>query len=864
MGIARDCAGCGVPATGDECEGCGSPTTTPKQRPIGDLGRAILVGKGLEAREGIIALDGGTSLKAILKNQGLADVDRADCSLGRRLGGIDAALSPAGGLLLLAESGAPRWGQVEPTTLWQLANQNATTNIESARLLALDAARSGRLDEVLPKLSPLTTTERTWLRAHHFADAGHWDQVMAQLGELPAELYLSRIGLIYRGRAILRQHPELGIPAAQWLRAQLPADPAARLLARIISNAAGNDGDVADIRLRTEELTSLAPLVPSSRAADLAGALGRGKSIKKYDDVSAAVRPYEAVTSRRRWFAQPDDFAGRSIEFIDELVDRGRIPARSLPDFVAVLPERHRAYLKARIDPQRLSDDEVFELDMPGERLRRLLLSGDTITVADMPGGDSAVEQLKLKESALRGSVEALTELRLQLDESEWVAISAATEAVVRGEIPDEQSATDLTLWPYFSERVEPARLIAAKKTDLGAAQARFVAWAALRSSKKAIFEWREDEALQLAKKVLEMSREEVLRDEALNLIAAVHWHAEREKEAIRAIKTALDGLYTTSLQVNGVVVASTASAKDGIEIMAGLITDAPDLNLRLSAARRVMALYSDDGNEGLSTATTTRALRDLAKQPMPFDDFLPMAEFLCEHDATWMQGRNAFKQSPHRNRPETKVLQARAKGLSEMFKALSTQLRADPRNEWLRNQREMWLRILIRNLATEPDVLVSASLGYEILDSRMPMDAADNVILTLLCAREFTFVIDTDEACLRDDRVDGAIAAMKRLESLDWEDKERIREVCDACIGTIATHVMTFYGKQLVDNTPHAFLPDATNRQRVREGSYWCRQGLEAAEKLLPVIRNYESKMAVRNVISTLRGTLASFSSIY
>lgn len=858
------CWSCGwSPVGSSTCGDCGLPVGPLVAIPLGESGMSVLLGSGLDARQGIVAFDSGETVQVIVKDRGVANCEVGAYRTGVRLDGVEVALSPAGAALFVSESQAPRWGHIEPEVVRDLAIEAVSDDLRRSRLLAVDSLRLGCGPVVLPRLEALSETERAWLFANYYADSGDWNRSMEYLEKLPDDRYLGRLGLLYRGRAFLREDRELAGPASRWLQQHVGDDPRAQLLARFLVNDAAA-GNLTDIRLRTEGIAQLAPLLPASRAAGLSTALAAGKSVKQYSDVSEAVRPYEAVTSRRRWHAKPEDIRGRSLEFVDELIDRHRVPARSLTDFLEVLSEDERPYVTARIDPTRLSDEDVTELGMEVEHLRRLLLRGGESDLGEAAGGSAAVEKLQLKENALRGSVEALTQLRLELGEDEFRNLSEAADSIARRELPTEHIAGDLTLWPYFAEAVDRGTLLSVEKQEIGKAQATFVAWASLNGAKRSLFEWEPNDALNLSRKVLEMSRDEVLRDEALNLISAVHWHEERDKEALAAISTALEGLYTTSLQVNGVVVASTASERDGLEIMSKLIADAPDLGLRLSAARRVIGLIEGDGNEELPDSSASRALRQLVGEAISFDDFLPIAEFLANHDADWLKSNRALKSSPHRNRPETKVLQAKCEGLAEMFRALSVQLRADPQNPWLAREREQWLQILINSLARDPDVLGSASLGYEILDSQMPMDGADNVVLTMLCAREFAFAIDTSEGCLRDDRVDEAVAAMKRLDRLDREDQDRIGGLCDQCMASIVQHLIDFYQRQIMDSRPQAYLTPAANAALARQGTFWCRSAISTAENVKPAIRDLNARLALDQVVRGIRGMLSEFSVFY
>ncbi len=859
-----DCWSCGQRVASETCAACGSECATPRPRLLGAIGYGAIVGQHLETREGVLAWEGAEDCLVLVRNGGPVRLAKPDVRLVTGASGLEAALSPAGAVCLLAESGVPRWSQTSPEYLRDLAIDTVAADLAGTRLLAIEVLRAGYPHALLDRLPMLTTTERVWLAANNAADHGDWPAMMMQLEFLPRDLYTSRLGLLYRARDYLRLDRSWGALAAAWLRETLATSEIASFLATCLEGQFSHDWVPPDLTHALSEMAAAGAAVPSSRAGQLLDRLSTGGDVAAFGDVSTAARQYAALTSWEPWHAEPRDLAGRSFSFLDELIDRHRISPQTLPDFLPSVPEDHRSYVRARVDPQGLTDEEVQELGLEHERIRRLLLSGEGAQLSRVVGVDPALDALQIKESVLRGSVEALADLQLLVSLDEFDLVRRACDWLASPSVPPpENLAADRTLWPYLAGRLDSSALVQTSGTTYGPGQASFLAWACLNAAKTSLFGWDGGTAGGLAKQVLHFTREEVLTDEALNLVAAVHWSEGRDREAVAAITKALEGAYTTALQVNGVVVAAAASPADSLTILSQLISEAPDLALRMTAARKVVDLLQDEDSEYPETKLQPvyRSLRKVLTQQIPLEDFLLLLEFMSVRDSDWLKSARALSGSPHRSRPEARVVQARAKSLDDMFEVLAKQLRANPDNDWLRGQRDVYLTLMIRRLLTEPDELATAHLGYVMLDNSMPMDDADEVLLTLLCARECAFAIDTDDACLRDERVAEAVSAMQRLRRLDSSDRERIGEACDQCFTAITRHLVAFYGTQVRDNIPSDDLPPTVALAMMARCRFWCGEEIEALTSLRPGVRVAAERRSLDELIGSIRGLLVQLS---
>jgi hypothetical protein len=167
-----------------------------------------------------------------------------------------------------------------------------------------------------------------------------------------------------------------------------------------------------------------------------------------------------------------------------------------------------------------------------------------------------------------------------------------------------------------------------------------------LEDALSAVLKARWDEALTSAKQVLTATKNEDLRDEALNLLACAQWQLGDDDRAISALRQALEGAYNASLQTNIGVVAANLAPALAAEHLGRLSHEAPAIELRLGAAMRGFNLWHaslDEDDESPAPATLREALRSLAKTvvssgDLSDDDVWSLLTVLSQRDSDWLK----------------------------------------------------------------------------------------------------------------------------------------------------------------------------------------------------------------------------------
>ncbi|HAM24815.1 MAG TPA: hypothetical protein DHW34_05240 [Actinobacteria bacterium] len=781
--------------------------------------------------------------------------------LGPRISGIKRALSPAGAVLFLSASELMKWAGADVDEVRKVAIRMADGDLTMSRLLFIDSLRLGCGDTISAGLPLLSDTEKIWIQIHQWAMTGSWSQVFGYLlNDWAAGRYASRWKFLLAGRHFLRANNEFAQRADRWLDQNLPGEPMAQLLSHFI-----NKRTAQYVQNLSRDYLDGQQGFPDVMGSQLLVALAEGTDLFDFHEVGTAVKVLDSVTSTREWAIEPEALASRSISFIDTCIDRRRLTAENVARLLPLVPESSRDYFQARLSPQGLSQTQVSDLGFEYEAHRRLINTGASPEV--MAGGliDADVRLLELKRAVVSGDLDALVELRQEMDFFEFEAQEPIlTGAAVTAFPPSEQACRDTSVWEPMSRRIDSRSLIGITRKNLSSEQCEFGAWLALRSAKEALFGWHHDDSLQYARTVLALSEVEERRDEALNLIAAAHWVDHRDDEALNAMLTALQGERTESLQVNGLVIATESLSTSAMGIMAELISGTEDSALAMRAAGRVIKKFQEAQSNLFPPSPSQdliAALQTLVRKDIALNGFLEIFEFLGQCEPDWLQNRLALAGSPHAHRPEVAVAKGFAESLQSGVGELARQLADDPENNWLRRKADEWIQATIKSLIEDPNAVGAAELGYEMLDNDMPMPDGNRILLKLLCAREFAFAIDTSAGKrLRQDRVTAAAQAMQELAMLDLEEQGRIGDLCRGCFAAIVGHLGGAYASDLTINSPQSWQTYVQQQQ----ARLTCLSIARAARLEMTQLWQASSDLSIRENIESLINQLDDFIAVF
>lgn len=666
---------------------------------------------------------------------------------------------------LLASSMGSDVSEAMRVSLIDQALQRAT-DVPGRRGLLMDAARLHR-DDIGSQLD-LTATEVAWTRAVTAFGRGHVATAAAMLLELPEGTYPARILIWYaatdQGRLSIELRDEVH-PQLERLAGYGPVHAAAVTLAQqaLDGARAGTEGE----------------LLQHAREASFSG-LDAAPWAQAVSDESLArhTSPPGRLLAARGGDQEALDGSFPIIDgvhpaVLDDLIDAGAIPTGWLDG-----DQDGVDYLRARIAPDRLSDEALQRYGLDEERARRAVLAGrpqpddlDDAAAARFEiwrstDSDDPEEAVRALVKALQGTQPSLADrLLLLLDEPGRVPSDDLLDNA-------EVSSVLLRTWRLTDDGLRPEAL-SARQRD-------FVAVQLLARAKEELFAWRWDAALETSREALRFGRAEAIRDEALSLMGCAHWELGNDDAAIQALRSALDGAYTESLQTNIAVVAAELEPWTAGEYLARLVVEAPDLPLRLSAARKAVEIWShstvpweDEDTYDLPPALA-KGLRSLVADKIPLDDFRALARVLAEHDAEWLANERHLWGSPHRDTVEARIWVAKAKGMDTFVAGLAAELRRSTCPQWILSERDRIVALATDILVTDEPPPGAVGFGMVVLDHDLPMDADDLAVLRAFVARAAALTIDPSQGEPNEKFIDWLEQAVREQSRVPAAMKER------------------------------------------------------------------------------------------
>jgi hypothetical protein len=419
-------------------------------------------------------------------------------------------------------------------------------------------------------------------------------------------------------------------------------------------------------------------------------------------------------------------------------------------------------YLVARTDIAQLDDAALDRVGGHDERARRVAATGRRVPDEILVPAEER-RRLNLAAAVVAGEDDLIVQAAAERgsDGSGGLARALREPSVV----PDASLLADPVVAAVLLRRsaIDSAAAHQLRPEGLDDGQRLFASQALLRASKKALHKWDWPAALELARHCLRIARVERQRDEALNLLAAAHWELGNPGEAIKALQIALEGEYTAALQANIGVVAAELEPKTAASHLARLVREAPDLPLRVSAAKQVMLIWGHNRQIWLDTdpfpPEIAAALQSLVVQPIDEADFREIVRLLAEHDADWLAQTDALVASPHRGSAASRVWSARARGPAEFVRELASCLRIAP-EPWMESLRDELVTAALQALTRQSDA-TAASFALLLLSEDLPIDVRELAVLRGLTASIAAAGINPTEA-------------EPTIKLLDWLDASR------------------------------------------------------------------------------------------
>lgn len=596
--------------------------------------------------------------------------------------------------------------------------QRNLLNSGEVRRAAIELARAG-LVEFIPYLE-LTTTEIQWWSTLAQIRLGQYQTALDLLAVLPENRYPLRMGL---SKALER---EIGI-------VRTDDDLVPR----------GN-GDGQFLAISVEMFKSLAktaridPLVIEKLASNRLPTSALEFEGKKN---SQTLHFIEMVRQESAIDATAQITSGISLSLLDDLIDSGM---QFAPATIAKLKAADRIYLTGRLNPERLLDQEVADLQFHKEETRRRVIAGDINQLADM---EEIPSDIRARAQFARDKVfsDVIREALPQ-----WVAAieTFANASENLRTIPPEITQEGI-LWTYGAEILGPEVVDYPLAND--DSSRRFLSWACLNVAQNFLYERKTELAISAAKSALMQAQTEQLKDEALNLIACAHWLDERDSESISALQMALAGNRNESLQVNLGVVASTSNPETAALELARLVSESDSLELRSNAAMRAAGMWLNDENpwksdvkDGMPSAIRD-ALRIIVAEPITIETFVFVARVLSHQDSKWLANKGNLGRSPHGGTIEARVLCARAAGFDQFIAELTSVLRQPNPSQWVIDERDNFVDALINQSKSDFELGAAMFLAGAI-DKGLPVIDKHRILISPLSVLEMCAALDPEK----------------------------------------------------------------------------------------------------------------------
>lgn len=270
-------------------------------------------------------------------------------------------------------------------------------------------------------------------------------------------------------------------------------------------------------------------------------------------------------------------------------------------------------------------------------------------------------------------------------------------------------------------------------------------AFALLSSAIQAALNWEWDNASALAKKCLLISRQEELRDEALNVLAVVFASTNEGLKAIDALKKAVEGEWNLPLQTNLAILATALEPERAVAQMKFLIDGSESTALRVNAVLTAVRLWRD------SQETITGSTDEEDFKPLPPDvlgsivslladasikesTFFQIGTFLARVAPTVLSDSKALTSGPHSSSVAARIVSKRITGLLEFLEALASESSKLPRDEflWLHNEVDKHVSSISSMLFGEDIPQFAYVAAFSLLRSGLDCTTRERQILRL------------------------------------------------------------------------------------------------------------------------------------
>lgn len=776
------CFACGNPAEQEgECR-CGAPIGYLEWEPsiIGSVYRLSGLGKKI----GVVVAE-GEKVTLVTKPAQTTEVSRKKLDKSECIIDMSSVASELFRLRSIADrkeewaEGVAKWLQQSDVVESWLSSRT------SKRLYARSAVAAGRPD--LAKESGLPTSELTWLEMHAAAAAGAHSRAVEAALTLPPSAFPDKSSVLLSS-----------VVAGSWEPTreesqQIDKWPRWSIETLALRAALG-------LGLSLEEWEQVMAWLPALSSVEdrhwmeliIAGVPGQALSDRDQNTLARVVAGTRSVTLAERTVAaglgadlsvdQQDIAVMASIapSVLDDLVDRGCLQVSGPSDLLDL-------ELRGRVAPGDLSTSDLEALEHRWELARRLYNDGAR---GNWPAGPAAEHYRALL--ALRAG--DASSLHLLEDDSGMAA--AVANAIDSGSL-DPKIMSDSTTWEIVERHVDLSEGL----RHVEAAGPYF-----LRKACSALLSWNWEGADDYAKQALKASNYEVVRDEALNMIAFLLYQSHEDESAITALERALDGDYTAALQSNAGIVAEHLAPEKAAYQLGRLAAEAPDLDLKLVAARRAFRIWNtsrlaweDDSDLPSVPEELLTAVRELATADIDLKDFAEVMRLIANFDQDWLADDSNTAASRHSGSWERRVYVAKSGGNPELYiEEVAAGLNAGYEADWIVSERDSMVDGLRGLIFEDIENVGPATYAFIAIDKGLPMSDWNRVVLSCGALVSICRSLVSQEGLPSDQVVQMFEDAKRSVSDLNNDEKGQIEGLI-AIAGNALAHAMAAGREELL-----------------------------------------------------------------
>jgi hypothetical protein len=299
------------------------------------------------------------------------------------------------------------------------------------------------------------------------------------------------------------------------------------------------------------------------------------------------------------------------------------------------------------------------------------------------------------------------------------------------------------------------------------------------------LWSWEWDGAASAAQQCLRYSRDEDVRDEALNLLAASLAMRGEVGKAIDALKQAVAGRWNLNLQGNLVLLASAESPELAVEHLAHFVLGARTPRERLGASRMAVSIWSrvSEKNVGGTNTPMPRQVIDsfyelLKQSGINEEEFFDLGLFLVDTDDNKRKVSDTIRASAHWQTPSARLLSSHV----ESFDAFSIALvEAENRGElstrpWLSAKLNEMVQTLNQMFVSDDVENKPVGFAYGLIDNGLRCNTIERVSLLAFMVWHLRDVFTDENQVPKDEFANWIVAAhnlTRSREALPWQNEE-------------------------------------------------------------------------------------------